>query len=52
MKIIAPYVGSFGLASIGLPEVGAVVFTLAVLRDWKFWLLCIAGFALGMWLGE
>ena len=51
MKIIAPYVGGFWLALVGAPEIGGLVISAAMFRDWKFWLFGIVAFAIGVRLG-
>ncbi len=49
MKVLAPYLLGGVLVSIGGVEIGSLAILYALLRDWRFWLLCIVAFSIGLW---
>lgn len=52
MKTIAPYVAGGALISVGAGGVGALVLIYGVLRDWRFWLLGVVSFMIGLNIGR
>ncbi len=48
MKILAPYLLGGALIGAGGAEIGLVALLYAILRDWRFWLLGVLAFVIGI----
>ena len=49
MKTLAPYAVGGILIGAGAGGAGFLIILYAILRDWRFWLVGAAAFAIGYW---